>query len=631
MATVTYDSFIGGESQSSKRGYKYSYQDGLGLQTRRDAEKLTALRRLEKESESTIVDLVKWFKEYNGYVLGYGDAGHLYRRNTSNIWEDKRTVSGSAGQGLEIFETINETALWYALTSSLGRATTITGTMVFDDDYLATANLNRDIVARNIPSAFAGTPYSLTTAIDEGATHRQTVTANKVMCKGFQIYVTTKGTSADWTLTLHDANNVVKGTSTVTNANLTNSAYNNFYFASPIELIPGVNYHYHLTASNTTGTPTAGTGTNSDLEDGAYYLIWPSLVSDSYYHPLKEFTNLLCVGNGRFLGTLDDSEIWDPERLVFPKGESVRLLEAVGDYIGIFTWKYNDITKVSTSKMYLWDGVSITYNNVIPIKDGQVNAVTTYGNIMYPIIGTQCQLAAWNGEITPVRKLNDVGDQKTVEVYPGAICVWDGLIHFGISAGTSTSCPRVIYTYGTQNKDYSNSLVKAYPTSSDSISNISNKANNTIQIGACIGTDSGTFLVSWKNGSTYGVDRMSTSKDQNVVYAKTLRFDGEAPHLVKQLKSIQMTHSPLLTEDAIRVEYRLDNHGSFTTAMISDADSEPGIASNTFKPDNTIPFYEIELQITISGQDDLPDLYQVTIEFDTEKEISIQKLVKETF
>lgn len=622
MARHTYDSFIGGESQSSKRGYEYSFQDSLGAQFRRDAEKLTALRRLEKESSTTVTGLVKWFKEYNGYVFAYDDAGNLYRRNTSNAWSLQRAVSSSAGQGLEVFNSINADALWYARTSALGRATTLTGTVVFDDDYLVTATLNRDIVVRNIPSSFAGTPYSLTTAIDEGATHRQTFTANKVYCRGFQVYVTAKGTSADWTLTLHDSTNVSKGTATVTNANLTNTTYNNFYFSSPIELIPGAEYHYHLTATNITGTPTAGTGTNSDLEDGAFYLIWPSLVSDSYYHPLKEFTNLLCVGNGNFLGTLDDSEVWDPERLIFPKGETVRLLEVVGDYIAIFTWRYNDISKVSTSKMYLWDGVSVTYNNVIPIKDGQVNAVTTYGNIMYLVVGTQGQLAVWNGQITPIRRLNDVGDQKTVEVYPGAICVWDSLIHFGISAGSSTSIPRVVYTYGTQNKDYPQSLAKAYPTSSDSITNIQNKQNNNIQIGAMIGIDSGTFLVGWKNGTTYGIDKISTTKDQNIVYLTTLRFDADAPYLKKQLKTIQITHSPLLNDDAIRVEYRLNNYGSFIEAFISDANEYPGMNSKTFKPAELVQFFEIEFRIIISGHEDLPDLYQLTFEFDAENEIA---------
>lgn len=634
--TITWDSFIGGESQSSKMGknsYRHAFQDGIGLQFRKDADKLTALRRLEKESGSVIVDLIKiHFKEYNGYVFGYGDTGHLYRRDTSPTWTDQRTVSASFGQGLEIFNTINEDALWYARTAALGRATTLTGTMVFDDDYLATTNLNRDPVARNIPSAFAGTPYSLTTSVNEGATHRQTFDANKVMIRGFQIYVTAKGTSADWTLTLHDSNNNVIATSTVTNANLTNGAYNNFYFSTPDELILGATYHYHLTASNTTGTPTAGTGTNNDLEDGAFYLVWPSLVSDSVYHPLKEFINKMFVGNGRFLGAMDDSEVWDPEVLTFPKGETVRLLEVVGDSLAIFTWRYSDITKVSQSKMYLFDGTSIALNAVIPIKDGQVNAVTTYGNLLYMINGTQGQISVWDGDVIPVRTINDIGNNKTVEVYPGSICVWDSLIHFGLGGGTSTTVPRPVYTFGTQNKDYPHSLAKAYPTSNDKLINIIKKQNNSIQIGACIGTDSATFLVAWKDGSTYGVDRMNTTKDQNQVYVKTLRYDGEAVYLLKQLKTVHMTHSALVGDDAISVQYRFDNFGDFKDfdqPFESDGNSNPGITSKTYKPTDTMKFNEIEFLITISGQDDLPDLYSLTLEFELDQEIAIDSTIKE--
>lgn len=620
MATYTWDSFIGGESQSSKRGYKYSYQDGLGLRNRADADKLTALRRLDKESSTTVVDLIKWFKEYDGYVFGYGDTGKLYRRSTSNVWSVQRSVSGSAGQGLEVFNTLNSDALWYALTSSLGRATTLTGTMVFDDDYISTENLNR--ILSNIPSALAGTPYSLTTSINEGATHRQTVTPTKRMCRGFQVYVTAKGTSADWTLTLHDTDNNSIGTATVTNANLTNSTYNNFYFSSPVELIPGVAYHYHLTATNTTGTPTAGTGTNNDLEDGAYYLICPSLVSDSYYHPLLDFNGILCAGNGRFLATLDDSEVYDPERLTFSKGERVRLLQVVGDFIAIFTWKYNDITKVKESNMYLWDGVSAFVNNIIPIKAGQVNAAVTYGNVLYLITGTQGQISVWTGQVEPIRPLKDVGDNKTVEVYPGAICVWDSLIHFGLSGGTSTSCPRVVYTYGTQNKDYPMSLCKAYPTSADIVDNVEKKTNNSIQIGACLGIDAGTFLVSWKNGSTYGVDNINSTKDQNIVFMTTLRYDGDKAHILKHIKKVHITHSALNTEDSITIEYRLNNDGNnWVECLVSDGDKNKSQGSNLFVPEVDIRFNEIEFRSTIAGQDNLPDLYSITLEYWEDEEI----------
>ena len=88
------------------------------------------------------------------------------------------------------------------------------------------------------------------------------------------------------------------------------------------------------------------------------------------------------------------------------------------------------------------------------------------------IHGTEGQISAYSGAITPIRKLNDVGENKTIEVLPGAICTWDNLVHFGIGGGTSASCPRVVYTYGTQNKDYDMTLSKAYPTSADNLTNI---------------------------------------------------------------------------------------------------------------------------------------------------------------
>lgn len=625
METKTWDSFIGGEQASSKWGYENGFQDGLGLDYVTDPDKLTALKRLIKESGSTVVDLIKWQREYNGYVFAFGDAGHLYRRNTSAAWSDQRTVSNSLGQGLGIFNTLNQDALWYANTSTLGRAITLTGTMSFDDDYLDTAELNRDPVARNIPSSFA-TPYSLVTTIAETVTHKQTVIANKIMCKGFKVYVTAKGTSADWTLTLHDSTNAVVATSTVTNANLTNTAYNNFYFSAPVELTLGGEYHYHLTASNTTGTPTAGTGTNNDLEDGAYYLVWPSLVSDNYYHPIQEFSKFNCIGNGQFLATMDDSEVWDPERLDFGRGQTVRMLEVMGDYLAIFTWRYNDITKVKESVMYLWDGVSPTKNNIIPIKDGQANAATTYGNVLFMMNGTKGQLSAYNANLTPIRRINDVGENKTIEIYPDAFTVYNGLIYIGIGAGTSTTCPRCVYTYGTNNKDYPMALNKAYPTSSDNTQDIIDKTdNNDVQIGSIIGIGN-TLLVSWKNGSAYGVDSLSTTKDQNRVYMTTMRFDAETPYLIKQLSKVIITHSPIRTEDSITVQVRYNNQGTFTNLFVCEGDSDKDALSKTFTPGTNIEFMEIEFRVFISGAEDLASFYSLTLEYLKPKSIRTQSV-----
>jgi len=623
MAVVTFERFYDGESYSSKIGYPYSYQDGLGLDTRSDPDKVGVLRKLEKESGTVVTDLVKAFKEYNGLIFGYGSTGKLYKRDTSKAWTNIRTVSNSIGQDLEIFNSLNEDALFYSSNSSLGRATTLTGTIVFDDDYISTSLLNRDLVVRNIPSAYSGTPYNLTTAINEGATHKQTFTASKYNCRGFQVYITAKGTSANWTLTLHNKSNSVISSVTVNNGSLTSSQFNSFYFATPISLVPGTEYHIHLTASNTTGTPQAGTGIAGDLEDLGFYLIWNSL-ENAQMHPLKEFTNLLCIGNGRYLATLDDSEVYNPERLIFSQGEEVRIVEIVGDYLAIFTSKYNDITKVGSSKMYLWDGISPTYNNIIPIADGQVNAVTTYGNILYMVNGTKGQISAWSGDVTPVRRIKDIEQNKYIEVLPNAMTVWNGLIHFGIGNGDSTTCPRTVYTYGTLNKDYSSTLEKSYLLSSGNFSNVMEKQSNTEKIGACYGNNSDTFLVSWQSDTTYGVDNISTDRQQSTAYFTTLRFDAKSPYLVKLLRKVHISHSPLKTDDSITLEFRIDGQ-VWKEALVNSGNRESGVITGTFASIDSIRFYEIEFRITISGQNELPFFKSLSAEFDMIKSIGTDK------
>src|SRR6185312_10700444 len=53
-----------------------------------------------------------------------------------------------------------------------------------------------------------------------------------------QVFIVSKGTG-DWTLTLHDSQNNVLASKTLTNANLTSNAFNEFVFGSQIRVLVG--------------------------------------------------------------------------------------------------------------------------------------------------------------------------------------------------------------------------------------------------------------------------------------------------------------------------------------------------------------------------------------------------------
>lgn len=106
--------------------------------------------------------------------------------------------------------------------------------------------------------------YAIPTAIDEGATHRQTFTPTKTNQTGIAPWCITAGTG-NWTVTVHDASNNVQGTpATILNGSLAAgllSFLNTFTWASG-------NLHFHITSTVNDGTVKANT--SNDLETASF-------------------------------------------------------------------------------------------------------------------------------------------------------------------------------------------------------------------------------------------------------------------------------------------------------------------------------------------------------------------------
>ncbi len=728
---LTYNNFTGGIAQGSLKGYKGSFQDGIGLDYRSDPDKLTALKKLKKDSGSNVTDLVKWIKEYVGDYYMYGDTGKIYKRTSAGTYTNPKTVSSSHGNGIEVFN--NE--LWYMGDASVGRTTGLSTTPTFGDDYFVSRNKETDIESNvsptpalnyAIPTAIseaaadrksftptvstvagfvllindkaardltitlhdnsnnyitsilltsavlptgaaymrvfldgaypvtignsyhihitasntgatmrAGTLNDLTTTtletlvgyndkdvdirqasgtivdfplvynvpltLTEGNLNRKYVVPTKSTIKGVSVLINTKG-SGDWTLTMHDQNHNVIGTSTVTNANLTGvDAYTRFNFTNYLTVVPGLTYHFHLNTSSTATTTRALVSTTNDLNTIYFMLHFQVLNTDTLWHPAKVFTNLLSIGNGNALLTIDDSEVIDPEAIVFPLGEKVRCLETIGDYLAIATWRGTSLSDYGSSRIYFWDGVSPTFNAFIDI-DGQTNSILNSGNnILYIWHGTTGQMSTYTGGITKLRTVNGVGENKTMEVFPGAATKYEGLVYFGVSDGTSTTVDRVMYSYGRKDKDYPYSLNKDFTISTG------NKGN-TVQIGAVLGVSATNYFVSWKDSSTYGVDIIDTANDQASVFMQTLRIDGDIPNREKGAKSLSLRYAPITSTQTITVAYRRNNTGNFTTLGTVDGTVSTDLASvekSFTSADFRSYWFELEVKITLatSGTD----------------------------
>jgi hypothetical protein len=105
--------------------------------------------------------------------------------------------------------------------------------------------------------------YTLTAALDEGATHKQTFTPTEVLIIRIGVWVAEAGTGVDWYMELHDAAHTLLAYAMIPTAQLVEGAFN--YFRTSYNWAAGA-LHFHVYASAVTGAPTLKSNVADDLE-----------------------------------------------------------------------------------------------------------------------------------------------------------------------------------------------------------------------------------------------------------------------------------------------------------------------------------------------------------------------------
>lgn len=488
--------------------------------------------------------------------------------------------------------------------SSVADATVVTGTTSdFETCRFATLqSLSAEDTDQEVQVANASiaTAYTIPSAISEAATARQTFQPEKTTQTGLAIMLATVGASGDLTVTVHDEKDTVMATATIAYASLKYGGYMQFVYSTPWKAVIGATYHFHVTAS--AGTHTMRTSVASDLEGAQYRTFYQILETDNDYHPMLFFPAALgmAIGNGNFLAVYDGIAYRSSgpnegnERLQFAKEEKVRCLATVGDYLAIGTWKGDDIDDHGYSNLYFWDGSASSYN-AFKKMNGEINAMVTGDDgLLYVWHGGFGYISVYDGSLTLVKTIPQVGENKFIEIFPGAVGNWNGKTIFGISDGDSTTVSRGIYSYGRKTKNYPMALNLEAPISTGTVT------GTGLQIGAVMGIGPDRYFVGWKDASTYGVDKVDTSTDQASATYESLIFDGGAPDHQKKSSAVKLTFIKLADGQTITVSYKLDRAASWTElGVASYANTSTGTkVQKSFALDKQ--WKEIELKFALA-------------------------------
>lgn len=299
-----------------------------------------------------------------------------------------------------------------------------------------------------------------------------------------------------------------------------------------------------------------------NYETGEFDDDWQQgLSSCVHWSPMEVVKNVLLVGHGRYIGTVDDVGFWTPQRLVLPPDYNVRDIFRAGSFAVILATKGTNITDSEDGLMFLWDTTSQNYNDYIPL-DGNPHAGIAHKNKIVVFAGQQTTIQESLGGMTEiVQSIPNIEDGDTAEIYPGAVDIWRNMVHFGISDGTSETVIRALYNWGAKNSKFPSVLNAEFPTSVFDASGLSADLYGTgIKITACkkIGT---TLRFAFKSGNTYGICQIDTTQYQNQAVWRSLAFDRESPYIKTPDKLLTELAGSLAINESVIVKISPDPYG----------------------------------------------------------------------
>jgi hypothetical protein len=472
--------------------------------------------------------------------------------------------------------------------------------------------------------------YAVPTSISEAATAFRSFVSDIEPLYSIKVKIPTKGTG-NWTLTLHDGQNNVLGTSTLANGSITNGQLNEFVFATPIRLLVkpnGRTYHFHLTSTVADGTATVTTASDLSTAD---FEIWATRFATTRngFHPAGQFLQYNMFGNGRYLSQ------WEPltaapsnleylrHKLVLPPSYEITSMQQWQQYWCMAAEKRNASGTFQDGKIFLWDGTAATYNDYVNVPQGSPYGLYTdeSGILNFFAGGAWYQYNGGN-QATKMRTFRGTDSEysqkvDTTIVYPNVMTTRRSTLLMGIpSQTTNPNMYMGVYGYGATNKDYAKSFGLSYSMSTDS--RLTTNTNN-LRIG-CVKNYADVLFISWRDDSQavqkFGLDIVDNfSTPYGLAPLETLIFDNGKPWKKKMADELKVQVPVLPNGCSVRIGYQINRSGSFTYSTTSVVNGE------LYFGFSKKPFREIQFRLEIITPTDgsvtiSPEVSSISFQFD---------------
>jgi len=275
-------------------------------------------------------------------------------------------------------------------------------------------------------------------------------------------------------------------------------------------------------------------------------------------HPMIEINNNLYIGDGSSLAELDSSGTFTGAKISLFGDDEIRALTFASAFLRIFARKS---TKVDYGRVYYWNMITDSYSEAVPWPGLPIHAAINRLGIDYVLAGRRPRLYASSGQFRQVLKvLPDVTEAQQCFISNEAMATYNDLIVFGPADANATgTIGRGIWTWGALSKDYPEVLNFDFPTSNDTL---------TETIGA-IHSDDGDLYQSWKNGASYGIDKINTAKYKATGEVITRVFRGDPVMNMKRVIAAFVSFSEMAAGEKIELYLRKDLGSSWGNPVIT--------------------------------------------------------------
>lgn len=638
--------FGGGLSDDSKYGSPNSASVIEAIDFRRSPGMATLKQKLVKESSTTIITEVHDAVRVDDGVIYLAGGTEIYKRAPGTIGNPGTySVESSDASLINVrdFDYRQDIKKLFAYDDYfIHEFSPIGNSPTWSYDKYGYLIALDDGFTENLPNASA-----LPTTIDEDAeTEIYSFVATHDPYRRITFSIVTKGTG-NWTMTLHDDNNNVVATQTVTNASQGSNLALSFTInspTSPIRFKLGATYHVHLTVSIAGGTIDSEL-TNDIRTAGVQLTAFRLIPGTRYGHPTIQSGNKTFFCNERYLGEwelLDTSANgqagYDPHRLVFPAECDTNGVALYNEYVAVSAAVDNasDSNAIQGSKgiIFFWDQVSDFVTFSLPVPQGVPNSLFAADNALFFEAGgrwhrwaggdietifefptnelSQTDVPSLGTNFPARRHVQTMRDNLVLIGWPGEIPSVSQEPYFGIfSYGKSKSSMPIAVGF-----DAFLSPGNISPTIIGGVSSGITYMNNF----------GGNLLVAWRdvvNGTmVYGVDFLNESS----VAAPNGRwlclwFDNNDPDKEKTPKAIKVTFDSLPVGCSITPIIEYDRNEAIKSGEIV---STPGAREAVFHLSDQVNhprFYEVRFGFDLaSSQGNFPRVRSVTLKFDDNRE-----------